>query len=58
MSLNTKHSETTEQRTDRMTAYYMTLVTRHGVEKVVRHLVAMLVKHQKESDFAGMEAGQ
>ncbi len=50
--------ETVEQRTDRLTAYYMTLVTRHSAEKVVRHLVAMLVKHQKESDFAGMEAGQ
>ena len=50
--------QTVEQRTDRLTEYYATLVTRHGVEKVVRHLVAMLVKRQKESDFAGMEAGQ
>jgi hypothetical protein len=50
--------ETVEQRTDRLTAYYTTLVTRHSVEKVVRHLVAMIVKRQKDSDFAGMEAGQ
>jgi hypothetical protein len=46
-----------EQRTDWLTTYYMTLVKRHSAKKVVRHLVSIIVKRQKESDFAGLEVG-
>lgn len=50
--MNASPEETQDQRTDRLTEYYVRLASRHGARRVVRFLVSCIAHYRQEPPTA------